>query len=1760
MTCFITLNSSLAILIKIANQSNMNTTNEIRCSTSRITGNRTLSQSDNGLLGNVAVQSTCPLCGSQTKTLGTVAISTASSSSGKKRKINRLTQDEEFESLSDFQNKLFAEMTDDELFEWSGISRELDDVFNNDRFEGQSLDLLDTSAEVIHFIDYANIVVNGIHEIYTIIYSDCIKSVKIYKVYTKLNTLYLICTGRTLATDAYTNMCDSLLSEYIKKWLYDTNSSSSSSECSLRENVFDDLISASHLSQESDDPVERNRAYMRNLFSGEALVDTARTLNDKSKDLLALTESDFGQKLLTFCSLVVCVPFINKMGITPQLFNYSEASEFFLRKSYSQKGVAVPILLLEASTSVFLKLTEVMTLGISALYVSSDDHNTLEREFQWLRRNRTNFSCCTEVLNEKGEVDPFTLDGYAHRCEEALTLLARIIPALKKHPYALVRAEKQKANIEDWQNDCYAELRANITRVQPIGLMFVGQPGVGKSAIQDISLQVLHDSDNVSGRFEIPYSPNLVYYYNPNDNFYSGFSSSHTSIVMDDLAQKQADIMKALGGDDIMDLIRVVNSQPFSPEQAELHKKGKTPMRCRYVIGTTNTESLHAQYIFSNPAAIYRRFIFVRCEVKTQYRDEFGAGLRGDPNDVSNTDLWDFTIIKHFPIGDTTIMRYFDPVTTKRTGKMTWVSDPIPRTKCGISDYTNFLRNYANVHWTQQAKATTIQKILEVDAKCTCGMKHSLCKGQCWEAQGLFSTVYSVYSWYNNAWTLSSYMAFSFLFAFAPTWSIAIWSSVIFSLMRRTLNPSSFFANFGDAVASTWLLIVIIPLLSCNSILEKVWPSKVDDPSTRPRFCVMAAMKLVPYLPRENTLRNFVKMPKTYSFNNKRLFRQRWLNVLTSEYYIDWLEAKAIEPARAYDYFRKNILCDYRFQSCIWFILAVKVALRIMKTSGRFGGQASLSKMPIPDDVEIVNRSSWVKENHIGEYPAKGRTIREYQLNAQVMLNTVLLQFKHDKGISTTNGFIVMSNLIVTPAHIINDTKVDAVIVKRLTKSGAYSIVEFKIDASNMWVDKGRDLLFIKSNRLDPGRYLYDYLLSKKETVHINGSGLMNYVDPESGEHKFIKCSRVCPNLSIPSYGFRGQEVNATRTLYVYMDEPTRVGMCGAPMIVTQGVEKYIVGIHCAGTSNKAKFHGLSAQLFKEDVDAALSFLGHYPLINDADDDIAFSMNAEAMTIKSVHPKCITNELKGEYHVIGGSALPRARPSTQVKHTPFSTDVVDYYALHTEFNKILHTSPMRCDPKQAALVAMRPAVTNSNFYPTEIEFAVNCLSHDIISKLTDKQFERMKPVPWSVAVNGRDGIPYVDRMNMKTSAGYGHTGPKKRFFSLVNSTPEHQVNYEMTPELVEEVMYIVKQYDKGQEANPVFKCSFKDEPITFAKEEANKVRVFSGSPIAFSLVARKYYLPFIRECVGQGRLNFEMAIGANAHGEDWNNIYKHVIKHGEHRCFAGDFKAFDKQMSPELILAAFNVIMNIYAHAGWQEDDLKYARGVAVDTAFPTTDLFGTIVQLYGSNPSGHILTTPINSLVNSLYFRMAVARIFVNNGYTVGMDFPTMDKYVNMTNFNDIVSLVTYGDDNCGSISKKYPFISHTSIQAALAEAGITYTMDQKDAKSVEFVHVNNISFLKRKFVIDNELNTVLAPLLEESLFKSLTVWTTSRSICEKEQMAAVLSSINREYYFYGKTIFNSRHQFFLSLVLKYGLGDYIPGGTLETYEELVESINHKN
>jgi hypothetical protein len=268
-----------------------------------------------------------------------------------------------------------------------------------------------------------------------------------------------------------------------------------------------------------------------------------------------------------------------------------------------------------------------------------------------------------------------------------------------------------------------------------------------------------------------------------------------------------------------------------------------------------------------------------------------------------------------------------------------------------------------------------------------------------------------------------------------------------------------------------------------------------------------------------------------------------------------------------------------------------------------------------------------------------------------------------------------------------------------------------------------------------------------------------------------------------------------------------------------------------------------------------------------------------------------------------------------------------------------------------------------------------------------------------------------------------------------------------------------------------------------------------------------------------------------------------MIRFGADRVVAGDFKAFDQQMPAELVLYSFELMLSLAKRAGYTENDLIIMKGIATDVAYPMIEINGEFVQLFGSNPSGQNLTVYTNSVVNSLYHRCAYYTVYKNK------DVPP---------FNEVMSLMTYGDDCKGSVKVGYDEFNHTSIANALRVAGVEYTMADKTSESVPFISNCDASFLKRNAVWNDEIQMWFGPLEEDSIMKSLHSVLRSKVLSPEELAACNMDGALREYFYHGKEIYEDRRAKMQRVASKVGLTPFCRELGL-TYDMRLESWKSK-
>jgi hypothetical protein len=380
-------------------------------------------------------------------------------------------------------------------------------------------------------------------------------------------------------------------------------------------------------------------------------------------------------------------------------------------------------------------------------------------------------------------------------------------------------------------------------------------------------------------------------------------------------------------------------------------------------------------------------------------------------------------------------------------------------------------------------------------------------------------------------------------------------------------------------------------------------------------------------------------------------------------------------------------------------------------------------------------------------------------------------------------------------------------------------------------------------------------------------------------------------------------------------------------------------------------------------------------------------------------------------------------------------------------------------------------------------------------------WKKCRPLTLKETLNGIDGVRFIDAMKWSTSVGLPLSGKKTSFI-------EGEVgDFRMCDEMQKEYEKALSNLERGERFYPVIRASKKVEVL----EKKDKCRIFYANPMLLTVLTRKYFLPIAR-FIQMNPLLSECAVGVNCQGPEWDQLTKHMFKHGKERVFAGDYSKYDQKIPSQLLLAAFRVLIDIAEKMNYSQQDLAIMRNLVSDIVYAYVSVNGDLVTLLeGTHISGTSLTAIINGIVGR-----------INVGTYIFTVLP------NTKNIRDILAFMTYGDDNCGSVKEGYDQINIRDYSQWLGKYGQIYTMPDKNSELVPYLSADNVEFLKRHSNTPEGLPVPVGALAEASIFKSLhkIVKTKDSPLTDEESAAINIDGAVREWFSYGRDKYETRRE----------------------------------
>lgn len=1494
---------------------------------------------------------------------------------------------------------------------------------------------------------------------------------------------------------------------------------------------------------------------------GDTHFESARTWIDSYERVKKMA---IFKKTYKFCMFLLSKGLCDKLGLDFDFFKYSKVERAAIEKDFSSSPNMIHCIL---DTVLFYCETGVQcfkTGSIQPIFHSGTAYEKWFDECARLKRLALH-SCNLEphgttlfefIENLKSAIEKgISIKKFGVLDEPEKKIVASLLDALQKIDAELLTRKK-----------------AMEERPAPFSLLICGGTSVAKSSFKELCYY------HYGRVLKLPLGEGYKYTRIPGTEYWDNFKSSMWCTVVDDAAYKHPNCKE---DPSVMELIQMINNVAYVPNQADLPDKGRTPFLSRLVMATTNTMHLNAYAYYSCPVAVARRFPYVvNLTLKPEYSDDQGmvdSSRMPPPSDVGFPDFWNIEILK--------------PMKSK-DNKFT--HNPIQM----FTSIYAFLRWYTEViklHEVSQINAMeTNKRMVSIPTCGQCFLPHAACQcvqeelerllpGHVGRAEELRDTeqafaarlgvpleAFRVLSGQEIINLLNTHPDSDTSSLCDSTLDVQSGSDVpwLEYVARQVQTYRDSLRIFRESLierSSVWLCVRCINHEShyCDFHQTTIhfdggvgpYDPAFEDEQTikRESFYFQAKvwmyLRIVAWVEQHWLLCCFVCW----------LFGENWRWRLCRRLFSQWQSGRVLlrmlghrierrvgytpmmiklmmlTASAAVVYKLGKIVCKHFLDDYV--VPQGNVQSTPRETAG-VGGK------PTPGEVKVVPyyfNDPFIPCNLDISQQSKcltGQTA-EQVLHRKVLDSTAMLFAStqepgtvdryHRIGVGLNVGmhvWLTNSHNLPAPPFFLT--------VKRTSQTGSItpSLADIRVSSTMLFRIPDKDLVFVNLRCIPPGYSLVEYFPGPDLEGAFNGY----YLGRDIGGNEVKTPVR---NITRQTHGFSCQTKTGEMIVYEGVSWHGRVsvdtkhGDCGSALVTVCNGGSMILGLHLLGGSQKKC---VAVSIDRETLRTVVQQMSGSIFERS---EIPMSGPSAPRELGPIHPKSPVLFTQGGFaNVFGSFKGFRIGGKSHVCETLICKSVEK-----RGYIKKCAKPDMGYMPFWHALQDLTQP--NVLMDMDVLEECKKAYLSEVYESLPASELAQVMVFDEDTAINGMPGVQYCDKMNRNTSVGAPYKKTKRLFMHPIESEIGLE-RVEFNEEISTRIDDVLRSYKKNKMFHPQFSGNRKDEPIKLQKCKEKKTRIFCSSEAAWSVIVRMYFLSIVM-VMERNKFVFEGCPGAIAQCLEWEEMLEFLRKQSLERMFAGDFAKFDKRMAAALVLMAFDILIDIAQTAGFSEESLKIMKGIALDTAFSVVDFDGDLIQFFGSNPSGHPLTVIINCIVVSLYMR-----------YCYSVLHQRMKAHVKygLHNFRQYVSLLTYGDDNVASVSEEIPWFNHTAVQQVLREVGIDYTMADKEAASVPYISIDECTFLKRSWRFDSEIDAWVAPLAEASIAKMLTVCVAKKTVCPEVRDVNAISTALREYFFFGRVIFEQKTVMFREIIAENHLEEYVVSSTFPTWWELYEAF----
>ena len=1173
--------------------------------------------------------------------------------------------------------------------------------------------------------------------------------------------------------------------------------------------------------------------------------------------------------------------------------------------------------------------------------------------------------------------------------------------------------------------------------------------------------------------------------YNAGDKYMSNWTSDKTVLVFDDMCNEKSKFVERPPTRAIID---VCNNQMYYAPKAELESKGRCFVEPWIVYATTNVKDLDARLYSNAPYTVQRRLVCITVKAKPEFqliRKGIPCGIDtnkvvafySDENGVYHPpafdDIWILTVEEAVQPEDISLTATYDPVVYRGQELIDISMELCVQWACEA--FADHRVKQSNILLAAKAREGTVMKC-----------PHDKCchiQGHCpdhLDSQFGKESVKAIKRLGNK---------FQNMFLPDPA-----------GLADRVDEKASeLLYDYGTKYLNQWDWIKLVPTSVletkwCHDLLAWAYKEKLEEDAfatsrslwTQTMISVILCL-CFPYGAFFACL--FVIYAILY---------QRRIVVVVEEQLFEELKDKNVQLAPMFKRYREdyaNILCKSAFAVAAVYGLAR--AYRAYKDSVRHTGlNAALQGSLEPKTQEEIDQRD--KEVNVWtsviqrELPISDHSKRAdaSHIANKVRKNLVYASIHLPDGeTGRVNGLMLSTNVVLIPDHYFLEFGdiLDCTFRKENPESCAgkfaaridkYASVLLKhSDIRCCYTPNGGSFADIVSHFPvgDMPSVPFSLLWRGKDGNIITGKGVTK------------------PGICTTDRDFNGGR-------YLNFTMNTFGGLCGAP-VISETKGSVILGIHLGGTEGTPE--GCYGSITQQQLFHAFGELRKVPGVKLAGSSGNFRTTVLGVQVTKPDPlhkksplRFMPENSQVEYL---GSVTGRTTFKSDVRITPISPHIIDVCGVPN-----IYRAP-KANPEwfgwQTCLENLAvPALP----YPHRLlAVAVEDYKEDLLPIFRNKLWNSARPLTYKEAICGMKGVKFIDQLKLNTSIGYPLSGPKRNFVTELDPTEDFPNNRELDPVIMEEIEYVLSEYRQGRRCYCVANACKKDEILS-----KDKMRIFYGNSVIIVVIMRIYFLQLLR-VLQMNPLTSECAVGINAHSPEWDQFVKHAVKFGEDRLIGGDYGKYDQKLPAQVIIAAMSILIDLARECDYSEEDLTIMETMIADVVYAYINFNGDLIGLTeGTHISGNSLTVIINGICGSLNLRAAF--------YTMNppKSFETRMK------FRDHVALMTYGDDNIGSVKEGCDNFTIKSCSKFLEEYGQTYTMPDKESELLDYLPIEEFEFLKRFSVHHPKLGCEVGALLDKSIYKSLHAFLRPKGcpLTEDQACAMNIDTGLREWFNHGE------------------------------------------